>query len=357
MTVEVFRDQQRAERFAAQMIGTLNAGTVTLMMSVGHRVGLFDTMSGLAPATSEEIADAAGLDERYVREWLAAMVTSGIVEHDAATGTYSLPVEHAMFLTRAAGADNLAHIAQIVGMLGTVEDRVIDCFRNGGGVPYQAYARFHEFMAEDSRATVAEKLVDVILPVVPGLTAKLQEGIDVVDLGCGRGQAMIALAKAFPRSRFAGYDLSEEAIGEARAEAAAAGLRNVRFEVRDVATLDGSQRFALVTAFDAIHDQAYPAAVLANVAAMLEPGGTFLMQDIAGSSRLEKNLDHPFAPYLYTVSCMHCMTVSLAQGGVGLGTMWGEELATQMLGDAGFGDVRVERLAHDPLNLYYVARA
>jgi 2-polyprenyl-3-methyl-5-hydroxy-6-metoxy-1,4-benzoquinol methylase len=356
MTVQSINDTSRAEAFAARLMENLNAGAVTIMMSVGHRTGLFDAMAGLAPSTSEEIAEAAGLDERYVREWLAAMVTGGIVEHDGATGTYALPREHALFLTRDAGADNLAKIAQFVGMLGQVEDRVVDCFRNGGGVPYEEFGRFHEMMAEESKSTVADAMVEHILPLVPGIAGKLERGIRVLDVGCGRGHALATLAREFPASTFTGYDISESAITFARREAATAGLTNVRFEIRDVARLDLSERYDLVTAFDAIHDQADPAMVLSNIAAVLEPDGVFLMQDIAGSSRLENNLSHPIAPYLYTVSCMHCMTVSLAQGGVGLGTMWGEELAVQMLREAGFSRVRIERLAHDILNCYYVAR-
>jgi 2-polyprenyl-3-methyl-5-hydroxy-6-metoxy-1,4-benzoquinol methylase len=343
------------EAFAGKMLGILNGGTLSLMTSIGHRTGLFDTMAKLPPSTSVEIASAAGLDERYVREWLGAMLTGGVVELEPETATYSLPAAHAAWLTRAASPNNLAMTAQFVAILGSVEDGIVDCFRNGGGLPYTAFPRFHEVMADESSQTVVSALLDSIVPLVPGLADALGSGIDVLDVGCGSGRALIALAQAFPKSRFSGYDISEEAIASARTAASNLGLTNVEFSVADVAALAAREQFDLVTAFDAIHDQAKPAAVLEGIANALRPGGTFLMQDIAGSSHAHKNLDHPIAPWLYSISCMHCMTVSLAVGGDGLGAMWGEEKAREMLDHAGFERVEVRRLPHDIINFYYVA--
>ena len=349
-------DQARSEAFAEKMIGVLNDAALALMTSVGHRTGLFDAMSGLPPSTSEGIASAASLNERYVREWLAAMVVGGVVEHDPNDGTYSLPPEHAAWLTRAATPDNIAVAAQFVPVLASVEDRIVQSFERGGGVPYSAYERFHEVMAEDSGQTVVAALTDHILPLVPGLTERLRTGIDVLDVGCGSGRALNLLARRFPNSRFLGYDFSEEAIARARVEAEERGATNVRFEVRDVTDLGEEDNYDLITTFDAVHDQAKPAAVLEGIAAALKDDGVYLMQDIAGSSHLHNNMDHPLGPFMYTVSTMHCMTVSLAQGGEGLGTMWGEEKALEMLEEAGFGVVEVERLPHDFQNSYYVAR-
>ncbi|HEV3469870.1 MAG TPA: class I SAM-dependent methyltransferase [Pyrinomonadaceae bacterium] len=346
----------KAEVFAAKMLGAINGAGVALMASIGHRTGLFDAMAALPPSSSARIAEAAGLNERYVREWLGAMTTGGVVEHDPAGNTFYLPPEHAAFLTRAASPNNLAVTTQFVSVLGSVEDQIVECFRRGGGLPYSAFGRFHEVMAEESEQTVVAGLRDSILPLAPGLTDSLREGIEVLDVGCGSGRALNTLAADFPASRFTGYDLSEEAVGSARREAERRGLSNVRFEVRDVTRLGEGGRYDLVTAFDAIHDQARPALVLRGVFAGLRPGGTFLMQDIRGSRHVEKNLDHPVAPFLYTISAMHCMTVSLAAGGDGLGTMWGEETAVEMLAEAGFGDIEVRQLPHDFMNNFYIAR-
>jgi 2-polyprenyl-3-methyl-5-hydroxy-6-metoxy-1,4-benzoquinol methylase len=347
-------DTARSEQFAERLGALYNGAALATMTSVGHRTGLFDAMRGQPARTSPEIAEAAKLNERYVREWLNAMTVGEFVEYDPVTARYRLPEEHAVWLTRAASPNNYAVIAQYIAQFGVVEDAIVKCFREGGGVPYSAFTRFHEIMAEDSGQTVLGGLFEHILPLVPGIEKKLERGIDVLDAGCGRGRALMALAERYPASRFTGYDLSDEALGWARSEAAKRGLGNVRFVQRDLTGYREDPAFDWITAFDAIHDQAQPAQVLAGIHGALRPGGVFLMQDIAGSSHVHKNADHPFGPFMYTISTMHCMTVSLAQGGEGLGTMWGEERAEKMLREAGFGKVIVQKLPHDPQNVYYV---
>ena len=348
-------DQAKSEAFAGKMVGVLNNGSIALMTSIGHQTGLFDTLVDLPPATSEQIAVAADLNERYVREWLGAMVTGRIIDHDPVNGTYTLPPEHSVWLTREAGPDNMAAMMMFIPLLATVEQEVIESFHNGGGIPYAAYPRFQRIMAEESGAVHDASLVDTTLPLVPGLVNRLQVGIDVADVGSGRGHALNLMAQAFPNSRFIGYDFSEEGTAAGRKEAEEMGLSTARFERRDVATLDMSDQFDFVTAFDAIHDQAQPARVLQAIVNALKPGGTFLMVDIAASSKVDENLDHIVGPYLYTVSTMHCMTVSLALDGEGLGTMWGEQKAQQMLAEAGFDDVEIKRIESDLFNNYYIA--
>jgi SAM-dependent methyltransferase len=349
-------DPRRADDFARGVLDILNHGALALMLSIGHRAGLFDAMRRLGFATSQQVADEAGLQERYVREWLGAMVTGGIAEYDAGARRYRLPPEHAAVLTREARPHNLAATAQWIPLLAGVEDEVLACFERGGGVPYASYERFHQVMAEDSDQTTVAALADAIVPLVPGLRDALERGIDVLDVGCGSGGVVHELARLFPRSRFTGYELSAGAVAEARAVAADLRLANTRFEVRDVADLDLRECFDLVTAFDAIHDQARPAAVLGVIARLLRPAGVFLMQEIRASSRVEEDARLPLAPFLYTVSCLHCTTVSLAAGGAGLGAMWGVEAARRMLDEAGFAKVEVHALPHDLLNQYYVAR-
>jgi len=350
-------DGAKAEQFAGRVLTALNDGALCLMMSVGHRAGLYDTMGGLAPASAAEIAAQARLNERYVREWLGAMVTARVVEFDPTTDRYSLPAEHAAFLTRAAAADNMAVFAQYIAVLGVVEDDIVTSFRNGGGVPYARYPRFHAVMAEDSGQSVLSSLQSHILPLVPGLTDRLATGIRVLDVGCGSGRIMNRLAELFPASRFAGIDLSSEAIDVARRESSQAGLTNIEFAVRDVSNFQETadpDAFDLVTTFDAIHDQGKPLNVLQGIHRTLEADGVYLMQDIRGSTYVQNNIGHPIGTFLYTVSCMHCMTVSLAQGGEGLGAMWGEEKTRQYLERAGFRFIQTHQLAHDILNNWYV---
>ena len=352
-------DQTKAEAFAARVLTALNNGALCLTFSVGHRTGLFDVMSQLPSARSEEIAGRAGLNERYVREWLGAMVTGGVVAFDPASNRYRLPPEHAAFLTRAAAADNMAVLGQYIGVLGSVEDDIIECFRKGGGVPYEKMPRFHEVMAEDSGQSVLSSLESHILPLVPGLRDQLANGICVLDVGCGRGRIVTRLAALYPRSRFLGMDLSREAIEYARNSAAQENLANAEFVAVDLSDFDAvaeRETYDFVTTFDAIHDQAKPLNVLKGIHRTLKPDGVYLMQDISGTSHLDRDIDHPIGTFLYTVSCMHCMTVSLAQDGEGLGAMWGEEKTVEYLQKAGFRSITTHRLAHDIQNNWYVVR-
>ncbi|MEG3616393.1 class I SAM-dependent methyltransferase [Isoptericola haloaureus] len=349
-------DADRVAEFAGEMLTTLARGATALMTSVGHRTGLFDALDGLPPSTSDEVATAAGLQERYVREWLDAMTVAGIVLHEPTGDTYHLPVEHAALLTRAAGADNLASQLQFIPMLARVEDGIVRCFADGGGLGYHAFERFDRLMAEQSAQTNDAALLDRIIPLVDGLDERLRAGIRVADIGCGQGHALNLLAQAYPDSDFHGFDFQPDAIDVARREADELALGNVRFDVRDVADLSGTGVFGAITAFDAVHDQAHPARVLEQVAEHLDPDGVFLMVDMDASSVVDDNVDLPWAPFLYTVSTMHCMTVSLAEGGDGLGTAWGRQTALRMLAAAGFSDVRIASLPDDFINAYYVAR-
>ncbi len=349
-------DQAKAEAFGGQMVAMLNGATLALMTSIGHRTGLFDKMAALPSSTSEQVAEATGLNERYVREWLGAMVAGKIIEYDPGAKTYRLPPEHAASLTRAAGPNNLASLFQYTALMGNVEDQIVDCFRNGGGVPYSAYPTFQKLMAEESAQVFDATLIDVTLPLVPGLVERLKSGIDVADVGCGQGHAINLMAKAFPNSRFVGYDFSEDGVAAGRAEANEIGLSNASFEVKDVSSLAETEKYDLITAFDTIHDQAQPRKVLAKISRALKPDGVFLCVDVAASSNLEENLEHPLAPMLYSVSTLHCMTVSLALGGEGLGTVWGEQKARELLTEAGFKRIDVEHVEGDIFNAYYICR-
>jgi len=197
-TVEATVEGRAVEAFAERMVGVLNDASLALMASIGHQVGLFDAMAGLAPATSDQIARTAQLHERYVREWLGVMTTAGVVVHDPADGTYHLPTAHAASLTRAAGPGNLAAVMQFIPLLATVDSSVVRCFREGGGVPYSEFHDFHRLMAEDSAALQDVALTGAIVPLVDGLAGRLDEGIDVADIGCGSGHAINRLAQTFP---------------------------------------------------------------------------------------------------------------------------------------------------------------
>ncbi len=347
-------DREKAEAFAGEMGGMLNGAALVLMINIGHQTNLFDTMAELPPSTSMEIAAAANLSERYVREWLGSMASGHIVDYDPSAATFALPPEHAAFLTRAAGTDNMAIFAVELTAMSEVEPHVVQCFRNGGGVPYSEFPRFQALQAEESGAVYDATLVSTVLPLVDGLIARLEQGIDVLDVGSGMGHAINVMAKAFPNSRFVGYDLSAEGVAAGHEEASALGLANASFSVSDVAKLDGSRQFDLIMTFDVIHDLAHPETTLRGIHRSLRPGGIFLMAKIAASSHLENNLDHPLAPALYTISTLHCMTVSLSQDGDGLGTVWGDERIREMLTKVGFTKIDAREVPGDILNRYYI---
>lgn len=326
------------------------------MISIGYKTGLFDIIAQLKPSTSQEISQAAKLNERYIREWLGAMVTGNIIEYDPLTEKYFLPKEHSAFLTRKSGIDNLAVLAQYVSLMGNVEDKIVECFRNGGGLPYSEYPKFQQLQAEETARIFDSKLTNQILPLIPEINNGLNDGIKVLDLGCGRGRAVNLMGKAFSRSKFTGCDISHEGILSAKEEAKNMGLTNVQFEIKDALLVEELGKFDLITAFDTIHDQAQPTKVLKAINASLNNDGFFLMQDIAASSKVEKNIGSILAPTLYTISTMHCMSVSLAFDGEGLGTMWGKELAVNKLTEAGFKNIKVKNVEGDIMNYYYVSR-
>ena len=348
--------EETTAQFADRVMDAIDSASLALLISLGHQSGLFDVMAGRPPATSAQIAEAAGLQERYVREWLGGLTVAQVVDYDPATKTYRLPEHRAAALTPAAGLDNLARIAQYIPLLAEVEQPILGCFRNGGGLDYSQYPRFHAVMAERSGEVFDHALIDDVLPLVHGLPELLRVGADVADFGCGSGQAINVMAQAFSASRFTGIDFSAEAVDRGTQEAARRGLTNATFESRDLATLTRPETYDVITAFDAIHDQAHPDRVLANIFSALRPGGILLMADAKASSALEDNIGVPRYTYRFTVSLMHCMSVSLGLGGAGLGTMWGRQVAVAMLGDAGFTDVEVAELESDPANYYYLAR-
>ena len=311
-------DSEPPGAFAGHLVRTLTGGALTMLISLGYRTGLFEAAAA-GPATSAGLADRAGLQERYVREWLGAMVTGGFFRYDPVTREYALPAEHAHVLT-GPGAANAGPMA---AMLQAFAGALPELERCGG-----------------------------FLGAVPG---GLAAGAAVLDLGCGTGHAVTVAARAFPASRFLGVDIDEHAVTTAQSRRARLGLGNAAFVIGDAAALPARPRFDVITAFDAVHDQRSPQEVLRRVRAALAPGGVFVMVDAKFSSHLAGNVGNPLAALCYAISLMYCTPVGLGGGGAGLGAMWGTELAGQMLAEAGFS--RVEMLdSPRPQNCIYVCR-
>lgn len=340
------------KQFGSKLLSIYTGGILTKLIDIGYQVGLFEA-SKAGPATSGELSDRTGLKERYVREWLGAMATSGIYSYDPDSTRYTLPEEHAAFLTGDT-AQNASPHSRMINHFGSLLPKLVECFRDGGGIPYSDYRPvFTQCMDDVWRRIYDHQLISGFIGAVDGLTERLRRGIRVLDVGCGTGHAMNVLAREFPDSTFAGYDIAEDALDAARAEAQNMALHNSAFHLVDVTDLPSAPQFDVITAFDAIHDQKDPDSVLRGINRALGPDGTFLMIDFKFSSRVEENIKNPFAPMYYGISLMHCMPVSLAVGGKGLGTVWGEQIARQMLASAGFGIVEILDTPR-PQNCIYV---
>lgn len=359
-------DPVKKEKFGKKFIDILNYSALNLAMAIGYKKRLFDVMAQVEePASCSVIAQKAGLDKRYVQEWLGIMATGEIIEiitSDNKTSLYALPDEHAAFLTRSGDAGMCVYTREIPLLTDIAMGHVENDFSRGEGIPFCAYPKFQEFMADLSDKKLKDVLIEKFLPCVADgeLINRLEAGIRVCDLGCGQGVAVNLIAAAYPNSSFVGIDNHEEAIEAARAMSLDQGLENTQFWIEDAARIKKNreffQQFDYIFAFDAIHDQTHPLESLQGIRHMLVPGGWFSMIDIDASSGHAGNMDHPMGPFLYTVSMMHCMPVGLHNNGAGLGMMWGREQAMAMLKKAGFENAEILEMEHDPFNVHYFCK-
>lgn len=353
--------------FSDKLIQILNYGSLNLALGIGYDLKIFDAMDKAGCAlTLKELAQETQLDARYLKEWLGIMVTGRIVDigvSDTQEDSFFLPKSHADLLCRRAGSNNLGVYTQEIPMLtACAMDAVKKGFKTGEGVPFSQFPEFQSFMSELSDAKHERVLVQKFLPSVDNgkLIERLKKGIRVCDLGCGQGVAISLMAQAFPNSSFTGIDNHEKAIDAARETAHSKNLTNIKFLDLDAAKVTDDdtlfQYFDYICAFDAIHDQSHPLQALKGVLHMLKPDGLFSMIDIKASTRIDDNIEHPMAPFLYTVSLMHCMPVGLNDQGRGLGMMWGKEQALELLAQAGFTQVSTEEIPNDAFNLHFQCR-
>ncbi len=310
----------QVKQFGQKLLNIYTGGLLTKMIAIGYQTGLFEA-SRQGAATSEALSERAGLHERYVREWLGAMTTSGIYQYDADTKQYSLPAEHAALLTGST-ARNLSPTSWLINQLGEQIPALVECFRDGEGIPYSAYRPDFTHSLDDLwRRVYDEQLVDGLLGKFTDLTVAMKGGIRLLDIGCGTGHAVNILAMEYPNSTFVGYDLADDAIEHARTEAKEMGLSNATFDVMDVTAFPTEPPYDLIMAFDTIHDLAAPDAVLRRIRNALTPEGAFLMIEFKFNSTVDGNIGNPFAPMYYGFSLLHCTPISLASGGPGLGAV------------------------------------
>lgn len=346
----------RSAAFARRIEQALNGSALVLLVSLGHRLGLFDVMARQGAAGADTLAHAAGLDRRYVRAWLVALAEHEVVVHDPEHDAWWLPPEYAACLCRAHARRGVAGPCQWIPLLGALEEDLLRCFEHGGGIDESRAGRFRALVAEEGERNVSAALLDHIVPAIPGLEDALGRGIDVVDLGCGRGQMLCLLAAAFPASRFTGIDCDPDSVALASAEARARRLANVWLDVRDAESLDAPARFDLVTAFDALRYSARPGRVVAGAARALRPGGRLLIRELATGRSASDEADSAVRPFLYAMACLHCVPLRLSHADDALALPADDAEIRALLADAGFTDVRALRLPHDPCHRYTLAR-
>ncbi len=327
------------------------------MCTIGDRLGLFKDLAEKGPATSAELAARAGINERYAREWLGGMASAGYLEYDPSSGRFALPPEHAPALAQESGPVFFGGMFQMLPSGFHRLDRLVDIFREGGGVTQSEYGpNWWEGMERFTAGWFENHLLQEWVPAMPDVKAKLEGGATVADIGCGSGRALFKLAEAFPNSRYVGYDISEAQIERARTNAHEAGLQDtVHFRLHDV--VEGlPEQYDVITTFDVIHDAIDPRGLLRAIRQGLKPDGSYVCLDINCSDKLEENIG-PLGAMFHGFSVLYCMTTSLAHHGEGLGTLgFHEKAAEEMCREAGFSAVRRLPL-ENPFNNVYEIRA
>ncbi|MGH2555064.1 MAG: methyltransferase domain-containing protein [Actinomycetota bacterium] len=350
-------DPDKIEQVADRAIGYLSGAAISALVYVGDQLGLYRALREAGPVTSAELAARSGLHERWIREWLHAQASAGLVRH-AGEGRFELTSEQAAVL---ADEDNPAFVAGgfslVLPLLGQRE-RLFESFRTGRGVPYNELGADHAVgESRFSSPWMKANLVPVILAGLDGLTHKLAARGKVADVGCGSGRALLEMARVYPNSDFHGYDSSELAIQFAEEHLAESGLTNVTLHRAAAEELAPDASFDFVLTWDCLHDMTDPAGAMRSIRAAIKPDGTWLIVDINGAATPEENYDHPLGGLLYSISVLDCLACSTwEEGGAALGTLGlPEPVARKMTAEAGFSRFAVRDFGN-PLNAFYEVR-
>ncbi len=334
-------DRDKLNSLARQVGVDFGAALTVALAFIGDQLGIFKAIADGAPRTSAQLASHTGLNERYIREWASTMAAAGYIDYDAAHATFRMSPEQALVLAREDNTFFGAGAFQYAVACYRQIPKLSESFRNGGGVPFTDYGldivrAIERLFQAGYQAWVAAQWI----PAVPDIHECLKAGGEAAEVGCGAGQCIIPVAQAFPNSRFTGFDVDSASLARAREKAASAGVgARVTFEQVAAENIPHRDQFDLVMAFNCIHDMAYPRRALAGIRNALKPGGVMMWSEADASDRLEENLN-PAGRTMYGASTMHCMTVSLAQNGDGLGVVIGETRAREMASEAGFKSFR-----------------
>jgi ubiquinone/menaquinone biosynthesis C-methylase UbiE len=347
-------DTAKLDALLARAVGDLSAGYGGVMVSLGHRLGLYKAMAGAGPLSSREVAERSGCAERYVREWLNAQVAGGYVAYHAISGTYELTPEQAFVLAEEDSPAFIPNAWAVPASMWFDEEKAVEAFRTGKGIPWGDHdGRLQCGVAAFYRNAYRASLVSEWLPSLDGVVEKLKAGAHVADIGCGHGHSAMLMAKAFPASRFHGFDSHAASVAEAQRLAAEARIDRVSFAVARADDYPGSG-YDLICFFDCLHDMGDPVAAASHAARALSRDGTVLLVEPFAHDRVEDNVS-PVARLYYAASTAICCAHAISEGGrMVLGAQAGQARLAGVFRKAGF--TRFRRAMQTPFNLILEAR-
>jgi SAM-dependent methyltransferase len=345
-------DRKKLGAFLGKVLGDTSGMLVTVMAAVGDRLGLFKQLAQ-GPATSTQLAARANIHERYAREWLYMMASAGYVTYDPASDLFTLPPEHIPVLAQEGSPLFYGGVHQMLMGLVKPIDQLVQAFQYGGGVPPSAFDEtVWQGMERLTMGQFDQLLIQSWLPAMPEVQAKLERGCQVADVGCGQGWALIKLAQSYPHSRYVGYDVFEPAITRANTNAQTEGVADrVQFRCLD-ASAGLPEQYDVITTFDVVHDAVNPRQLLRAIRQALRPDGRYVCLEINSADKPEENVG-PRSSFIYGLSLLYCMTISLHGQGEGLGTAGlPEAKLREFCKEVGFNSVR--RVPIDlPFNILY----
>jgi SAM-dependent methyltransferase len=334
-------DETKLNQFIGKILDDIGAAFSVPMVRMGDKLGLYKALNEEGPMTPAELASKANVAERYVREWLSHQAASGYLEYDSATGKFTLPPEQAMVFAEPDSPVYLQSAFDMVAVMLDNQKLVEPAFRSGKGVGWgdQSQCLFCT-TGRFFRTGYQHNLVSSWLPALDGVTAKLESGATVADVGCGHGFSTIVMAKAYPKSTFVGYDFHPDSVEQARVHAEQHGATaNTKFEVAMASDFPGKD-LDLVTFFDCLHDMGDPVGAARHVRGTLKPEGNWMIVEPAAQDRLEDNLN-PVSRMYYAGSTMVCVPTSLDQPvGAAFGAQAGFAKLSSAIKQGGFGRVR-----------------
>lgn len=341
------------------LVEVVNHGWLSVVLALGERLGLHEYLGSLRPATPETMARETGCDERYLREWLLAVCAAGLVERaetPSGTATYRMRPEYRESLTAAGGPLHWSRICVQITGLARLEDQVVEAFRTGEGLDASAWeGHLVDVLAAESAPIFAKVLLDDVVPLL-GIGERLDAGSAVADLGCGTGDALCALAAAYPASDFIGLDQSADALDRARAAARAMGLTNIRFERADVEDPMDLPPLDLILAANVSHDLSDPHAFFVACHRALTEDGVLYVHELDSSDDVEENLADPHALGKLAFSLYHCVPLAQRRRGIVPGAFHGRGRYVAAMRQAGFSFVETHQVAADPVNVTIVGR-